>query len=449
MIGLLTACGGGSNSSNASSSSSGQTEGSGKVIWSSASLHDGYPSTLTIKAEANPTLPKKEVVLAQAPYNDHSYQSIGIKKGWFEEVGITITPKPMGKSLDMEQMAPALLAGQIEVGTMTTGVWIPAMDQSTSQKIFTYVDTFLGHAVLGNPNGHYKTFEEFHEEGMPFKQALTAAMEQLKGKTWAYSSETSERPFQQYILKESGMSFNDTNNLVLEDPKIVELATGGRADFASPTSGPLVTQLLDEGWTPVVTQVDLVKYGNSAALESSILNDGFAATEQWLGENHATALRMAAVSYKILQYKKEHELQAAKIQIPYLNSIAGTEFTPADSKYLDHVIDPFFTFEEQKEFFENKESPWYYTKDTTSAIKGAEEEGTLKPGHKPDEIILADDTWHELKSLQGAAQKTMKAVAATNPTGKAQKLLAEAEVLYGGFDFLDALRFAAAAEMAS
>jgi hypothetical protein len=427
------------------------------VLWSSqpADAGDGgaWPgSPLVLPADnKNPTIPNVTVRFAQGPYNDHSYASIGLKDGWFKDVGIDIQPKPEGKIyVDVTQEGPALLANQLDVGTMASSVWLAAMDQSTAYKQFTYVDIFYGHAFLGNPKGHYHPLSYYIKKGLSWKAAVTQALNQIKGKTYAYPAETSQRPFQNYVLGEAGMSLSSFKSLVVDDPKIVELATAGKVDVASPTAGPLVTELLQQGWTPIVAISDVLKYGPASGVESSILSSGWAASDNWLGANHATALRIASVAYRIIDYKHAHLLQAAQTQIPFLNSIAGTHFAPSAAKYLDTQVDPFFSFDQQKQFFVDKSSPYYWTKPAQAAIDSSVKAGTLKAGHNPSQVILAATTWRELNSLKSLTEKLVKEVQGALPsrgTAQAKSYLAKAQTLYSARDYYDSAAFANAAKL--
>lgn len=447
-LALVAAGCGGDDEEDGQASTGGTSVGDGKVLWESSSVDSDYPSVLTVKAEADPQIPEKEVKLVQAPFNDHSYGSIGIEKGWFKESGISVTPEPNGTILVMDQVAPALLSGQVDVGSMASSIWLGAMDQTTDNKMFTYADVFIGHAILGNPKSGYKTFKEFTDEGMSFDEAIKASLEQIKGKSYAYPSETSQRPFQNYAFGKAGMKLADTKAVVVDDPKVVELATAGRVEAASPVGGPNVVQLLKLGWVPLVSKQELIASGEGADLEATLLSSGWAATNDWLAENHDTALRLASLMYRIIDYKKEEPEAAAAIQIPFLNSIAGTNFTTEDAVQLDTLVDPFFTFEEQEDFFVNTESPWYFRKGGEGTIADAEKSGVLKPGHDMDEIILADDTWRELGSLKEASDELIATVEGEGPSGQAQEYLDQAKAYSEARNYLDALRFAGAAELA-
>jgi len=44
-----------------------------------------------------PEIPKVTIRFSNSPYVDHSYSVIGVKKGFFEDVGITMDPAPYGR----------------------------------------------------------------------------------------------------------------------------------------------------------------------------------------------------------------------------------------------------------------------------------------------------------------------------------------------------------------
>ena len=136
---------------------------------------------------AIPEVPTVEVRLAVAPYADHSHYAIGTVKGWYEDVGINIVPKPYGVKVDMAEQAPGVESGAFDVGTICMSCWAPALDKIAHRfKIFNFSDIFHGHAlVAGQLDTDMKSVQEFMAEGMEFDEALTATMQQLKGKRMA------------------------------------------------------------------------------------------------------------------------------------------------------------------------------------------------------------------------------------------------------------------------
>lgn len=399
-------------------------------------------------ADRDPTVPQVEVTLAQAPYWDHSTEKIGIDKGWFGDAGITIAPKPSGEILDMDQIAPALLSGQIDVGTMVPQIWTSSLDQGVTARVFTSRDIFMGHAFLASPRMQAKSVQQLMAEGMSWDEALKAGMAQLKGQTVYVTDEASPRSFRKVALESAGMSDADYTSNVLDDTTMQQLAIGGRADFVAPASGPNIVTLISKGWVPILSTSDIVEHGAAEQLLTVIVNTGLAAEEKWLQENPETAIRLAGVQYRILDFKKSDPAGAAAIQIPFINSIAGTSFTDADAKTLDERIDPFFTFDEQTEFFEDTASPVYWSKPIDATIASLKADGLVTGEHQASDVSWADATWLTLKGLRDKAATEIEGLEAESSLSeKSTTQLQQAKAFLEARNYLDAYRFANAAQL--
>jgi hypothetical protein len=249
------------------------------------------------------------------------------------------------------------------------------------------------------------------------------------------------------------VTYSDFKGQVLEDVKMVELALANRVEFVSPSGGPQVTRLLRDGWVPVVLMRDYFDRGKTEALETIVGSSGWGVREDWLKENHDTVLRAVSVMFRIIDEKKANRLEAAKIQIPFLNSIAGTDFKPEDSQFLDEFIDPFYTFEEQESFWVNETDPLYYKNNIGAHIAFLLKQGTLKEDHDPDELIVADDIWKELDELRGKTERLFQEVddllenASGEKEAAARERLQQARKFYDARDYLDSFRFATAAKL--
>ena len=444
-LALVTGCGGDD------ADDAGDRAASGDAAWSSASVDSEVPSELVVPAdETDPTIPKVEVGFVQLPFNDHSYGEIGIQKGWFDEWGISIVPEPHGSVIAVDQVGPQLVADQVQIGSMASSIWALALDQTTEYKMITFADLFLAHAFLGNPDGNFKSLKEIMDGGASFEDGMKEAVAQFKGKTVAYPSETSAKLFRDYVFEVGGITPKDVKVLVLDDLKISELAASGDLDIAAPTGGPQILELQNNGWKPVVTEKEAIELGGNTDLAAATAPSGWATSGKWLEdpENHATALRMAAMMFRIIDYKAAEPLEAAKIQVPFLNSIAGTSFTPEDGIKLDRDIDPFIAFEDQQETFFSPDSgsAWYYEELLGNMIKGGVEDGLLKEEHDPDVYILADDIYRELVDLKDKSEALISEVEAASPTGKAAEQLEQAQTYFDTRNYLDAFRFANAAK---
>ena len=66
----------------------------------------GSYSLAVLAPAATPEIPNVQVRYAHLPYFDHSQAIIGLKQGWFKEVGITYVPNDTGITVTAED-APA------------------------------------------------------------------------------------------------------------------------------------------------------------------------------------------------------------------------------------------------------------------------------------------------------------------------------------------------------
>ncbi|SDS53378.1 ABC transporter substrate-binding protein [Jiangella sp. DSM 45060] len=398
--------------------------------------------------DADPAVPDVEVRLAQAPFWDHSTEQIGIELGYFTDAGITVTPQPSGTILGMDQIAPQLLAGQIDVGTMVPQIWTSSLDQGVTARVFTSRDIFMGHAFLAAPGTGARSVGDFMDDGMSWDDAVVAALEQIVGQTVYVTDEASPRSFREVALEAAGLTTDDFESNVLDDTTMQQLAISGRADFVAPASGPNIVSLIAEGWIPLVSTSDIVEHGNAEQLLTVVVNTGLAAEVSWLQANPETALRLASVGYRIVDLKKTDPEAAAGIQIPFINSIAGTSFTMADAETLDQRIDPFYSFEEQAEFFQDESSPFYWSKPIDATVESLRDAGLLTGEHEASDVSWADSTWLTLDSLREQSGELIdELTAAGGLTGQAAEQLARAEEFFAARNYLDAFRFANAAKL--
>jgi hypothetical protein len=306
----------------------------------------------------------------------------------------------------------------------------------------------MGHAFLASPDMNAKSAQQLMDEGMSWEEAVTEALAQLEGQTVYVTDEASPRSFRKVALEAAGMTASDFESKVLDDTTMQQLAISGRADFVAPASGPNIVTLIGQGWVPLVSTSDIVEHGDAEQLLTVVVNTGLAAEQKWLQANPDTALRLASVSYRILDLKETDPAAAAEIQIPFINSIAGTSFTVEDAKTLDERIDPFYTFEEQSEFFEDESSPFYWSKPIEATIASLKEDGLITGDHEASDVSWADATWLTLAALRDKASAVIEELKAVEDLAdKSAEQLAQAEEFFAARNYLDAYRFANAAEL--
>ena len=403
-------------------------------------------------APVEPTIPEVTVRLAFTPYFDQSWGYIGIEKDWYKDVGIKIEHR----ETTAENVLGLILAGTVEVGSVPPVAIVSILEQQPGIKNFIYSDFFYGFSIMGKPE--FKSYQEFVAEGNAPDVALKKAMEQMRGRTFVFPPEPVPRMLSDTALKKAGMSIDDVGKtVVLEDPKAVALMIAGRADFQI-GGVPSHLTLGSKGFKEIVTAFDLAQTAEASpdSVElRAILQNGWAATTKWLEREHDTALRMAAVGYRILRFMNEDPEAALAIHTPFLNSIAGSSFDLTVAKVVYTTLDPFYTFENQKTWYYDKSDIGYWTHTLGAGIKMLEENGQLPEGkYKPADASISDEFYYEFEELKAKADVEMSDAAAAirnaKDTGadpvKAEGFLNKAKELYGIYDYLDAVTFAAAAK---
>jgi ABC-type nitrate/sulfonate/bicarbonate transport system substrate-binding protein len=406
-----------------------------------------------------PAIPKVSVRFAHAAFMDQSEAIIGMRKGWFEEVGIDIQPKPTGMVLPSAERAANLIAGTVDV--VATGVYniLPAMGKARNLRVFVQKDIYVGYRIMAQPDRGFKSFEDFVKEGVEPGEAFRRAAAQLKGKTIAFLSEPSRHQFMEMIYKRGGFSKADIDSVKainVDDNQTIGLMVSGRADFQL-GGAPAMLELTKRGFRPILTAVEMTRTaGPSADSEEllAILKVGWATTAEFYEKNRETLLRMSSVAFRIAKFIREQPEEALSIHVPFLNSITGMQFTTETGRWLYDNIHAYYTFEDQEDWYGNPKSTNYYTYEVGARIKDAERKGIFKPGEMDVEtIMIADDVYRELKALRDKAgpliadakQKISRGRQAGKDLARAQELLTRAEQFMASYNYLDAHRFGQAA----
>lgn len=272
------------------------------------------------------------VKFGMLPYGDHTYAIIGAKQDWFKEVGIDI----QYQTIKVEEIVPYLKNGTMDVVSSPPGILISAHDNAPNLCSFVFGDLFQGYAILAQPDGGYKSYDEFVQGGMSPTDAARATAQQLRGKTFAYPTETAIKPFIDLVLEKGGLKRSDFKSLVLDDPLTVNAMRGKQAAFQ--VGGvPSRIALQREGFKPILTSIDLVKGATPSADSrelSSILQNGWATTKEYYQKEHETILRLASVNYRIMKLINTNPQQALAIHMPYLSEVSGQSFTEKDGMVI-------------------------------------------------------------------------------------------------------------------
>lgn len=396
-------------------------------------------------AEAGTSIPKATIKFGMRPYADNTFYYIGMKKGWFDEVGISFDPPPYGLKVNDSNVTTLLLNGQLDLISEYCPLMLPTYKDSTKLKCVGFTDNFLGNAILANPKLKLKTFKEYIAEGKPYEEAIKATLAPLKGKTLVGAPQLSDRAFEEYLNKVSGADFKLQ---VLDDAKSLVLAKAGREDFVNPEGAPIVYTLRQAGWTNLIDIGDLIKHGPGGAdspIEPLIGIVGVGANSDYVNANQNTVLRFMSVVWRIIDATKA-DPSLFDLQAPYLNSVAGTSLDGKGVADTIAVLDPLTTFDDNKQYYDDKNGTTYYANVWGATIKDFEAHGIIPAGKvKPDDIIWGGPIWHQLVDYRTKTNDLFAKLQGKTLAPEKQALVDKAKTHFANYDFLDSYRLALAA----
>jgi len=393
-------------------------------------------------SQAKETKQLQVVKFGMLPYGDHTQAIIGVKQGWFADVGIDLKPE----LIKIENGVSFLKNGTLDVCSLPLGLLYPAYDSASDLGTFVFCDLFQGFAIMAQPDKGYRSYQEFLADGMTSEQAFKAAIGQMRGKTFAYPSETAIKPFIDVALEKGGLTREDLTSLVQDDALTINAMRAKQADFQV-GGAPSHIILQREGFKVIVSAIDLAK---SATTESSkelacVFPDGWSTTKQMYDQHRDTLLRLASVSFRINDFITKHPEEALAIHMPYLSKATGEKFTPEDGKIIYDSLDPFPTFSEQNAWFHDTNSPFYYKRINGVALQTFIDKGVFR-GKIPtvDEFIYADNIYFDLEHLKAESEELFNKIESTGIAKQGDKApaFAEAKRQYEHFNYYDSARLA-------
>ncbi|MDQ0390306.1 ABC transporter substrate-binding protein [Labrys monachus] len=395
--------------------------------------------------EAGADIPKATIKFGMRPYADNTFYYIGMKKGWFDEVGISFDPAPYGLKANDSNATTLLLNGQLDVISEFCPLMLPTYKQADKLKCIAFTDNFLGNAILANPALKLKSFKDYIAEGKSYEEALKAALAPMKGKQLVGAPQLSDRAFEEYVNKTSGAGFRLQ---VLDDSKSLVLAKAGREDFVNPEGAPIVYTLRQAGWTDLIDIGDLIKNGPGGVdspIEPLIGIVGVGANSDYVNKNPNTVLRFLSVVWRIIaEVKKDPSLFA--IQAPYLNSVAGTDLDGKGVADTVSVLDPFTSFEDDKQYYDDPHATVNYANVWGATIKDFEAHKIIPEGKvKPDDVVWGGAIWHLMVDYKTKTDALFAKLDTARLSGDKKALYDKAKAFYADYDFLDAYRLALAA----
>jgi hypothetical protein len=409
----------------------------------------GGPSASKLYTSATPEpgtdIPSASVKFGLRPYADNDFYVIGMREGWYRDVGITITPEPYGLKTTEEQWVSILLSRQVDINTATCSILLPSYRTTDQLKCLGLAVTFYGEAMLANPKLHLKTVADYAKAGLGFDQALHQALSPLVGQTVYVPAGVAAKEFEEVPFELGRQPLPHYVNM--DDPQMLLLAKSDRIDFAFPAGAPIAETLLEAGWTPVYDSGQLLRYGPggvSSPLEPLVSNNGFAATADYVDAHQTTVLRFASVMFRIFA-ALDADPSLFNQEAPYLNSVAGTSLDGSGVQRTVDNLDPFVPFEAQTKYFVDTTGPEYYANSMGALIKALQSAHTITAGVTPDQVIWAAPIYRELVSYQHKADSLFQQARSRQLSADKQQLIQKAHQYYRWYDFLDAYRLANAA----
>jgi hypothetical protein len=395
--------------------------------------------------EPGTDIPTATVKFGMRPYADNTFYVIGMKKGWFQDVGITFDPAPYGLKANDSNVTTLLLNGQLDIISEFCPLMLPTYKDASKLKCIAFTDNFLANAILANPALKLKTFKDYVGEGKSFDEALKAALAPMKGKTLVGAPELSDRAFEEYLNKTSDAGFKLQ---VLDDAKSLVLAKAGREDFVNPEGAPIVYTLRQAGWTNLVDIDDLIKHGPGGVdspIEPLIGIVGIGGNSDYINSHPNTVLRFLSVVWRVIDATKK-DPSLYDLQAPYLNSMAGTSLDGKGVADTVAILHPFTTFDDNKQYYDDKASTTYYANVWNAVIKNFEEHSIIPAGKvTADDVVWGGPIWRQLVDYRTKTDEILKKLSGATLAPDKQKLVDQAKTFYADYDFLDAYRLALAA----
>jgi ABC-type nitrate/sulfonate/bicarbonate transport system substrate-binding protein len=422
MGGLLAACGSTSSSSSLAAATS-------------AAIGANF------KPSPGTAIPQVAVKFAMWPYGDTTLGVVGIRKGWFSDVGISL-PNNLETRLE-PQVQTELLNNQLEIGSGYVPLTIQTYRHAPNLKLIQLTNSYIGNYALASPKTGAKTYAYFAAKGQPFATAFKNTIQQMKSKRVALSDTGSNREFFSTILNLAGLSASDITLQVLADTKIVELGKAGSIDYAFPAGAAQNVELLNIGFyrTAGVEQIVNGLPPGSAAAVNGIGHAGLQAPVDWVNTNMETVLRFMSVFFRIIDAVQNNPYGTLDVSLPTLSSTAGVNISLADAVKLFKLFYGTVNFEQASKLMLDPSYNLYYQTVYNAQIKAAKAGGIMPASLNvtPDDLIIFKPLYETLVKLKTQYDSMKATKKASGP------LAAQAAVHYKNRNYLDAVRLLTAA----
>ena len=434
---------------------------------------------------------------------DLAFWQIPIEKGWLEDLNIRIDPPGGHMFVTSSETVAALQQGDLDVVT----AWIPhaleriEIDGQTFPPVLV-ADIYAGYMILVAPDSPAKTALEFMEEGMSFTEAAKAAVEQLVRRDiyippysttssqyadafFAYLDEWGQEKTRIPLLDSDGtpvvlMNRDGTSLLdsggraqpititsrdwryyatprYNQDLTTLELSiTTGQIEFAMPYNGNHLTQMIHNGWDPLISYAMLYKhdpasYPTSLATGPSVGNTGLLANRKWVAQNRDTVFRLLSVAYRTLGYINDPKTQSEgwTIEANLINDRRHLNLMADHIGILWDHLHPSFTWEDQEALWSLDLPGFHAETSLASRIEELKETGVLSSEldiqTALDEFLLAKELYFEMRNMQERSDELLDRAKASVLSDIQLLWVEKARTFYEQCNFYDSLRYLEAA----
>jgi ABC-type nitrate/sulfonate/bicarbonate transport system substrate-binding protein len=385
-------------------------------------------------AKAGLDIPVTHVNFSMAPFADDTVPVIAMKQGYFADNGIQIGPTPTGAKLALTEDIAPILAGQVQAGSLVFEVLLSKLDNVNNVKAFLLHGSFEGYTLFTPRGSTAKPVSYFVARGLSFPKAVEQTMAQFKGKELSFSTDPAAQLFYELIFSLGELKESDFNVTRLNNSNIVSLALAGRTELAAPSGGPQVEQLAGAGLTQILTEQQLLRASNDPRRLGLVDHSAYVVREDFLQENYDAVLRMAASLFHADDLVVNQPTQAAAVQLPFLNSYAGTNISAKQLEFLHGPISEERTFDQMGVYY-TEPGPFNVYTSGAAALAALRQQKVLKDSHTVGEVLVAPQIWSDLKNYKARANALFR----THASGSRQ-VVARARKLYAGRNYLDAYR---------
>ena len=348
-------------------------------------------------------IPLVDVRFAMWPFGDTTIGFVGIKQGFFKDVGINVVPEG-GETRLVDQTPGELLSGQLEIASGNMAIEIQSFPDQPEIKMIQLHDTYVGNYLLASPQVGAKTYEYFAKSGKSFEEAAKSAVRQIRGRRVALSTTGANRDFFTALLGIAGLRPQDFKLTVIDDTRILQLARAGDVDFALPGGAAQNVVLLKEGFSRVFGTRQLLKnlpLGDPRAV-GSVSDGGLVALTEYVNTNTETVLRFMSVFYRIIDQLHADPDSSLAIVLPHLNAATGLTLTLRDCKVLFSQFYEFFSFEQTADHLLNRHFPLQLDNVYVPQIEAAKK-GGIYAGDRtvtPEDIFVGKRLYEILVELK-------------------------------------------------